>query len=322
MVAVSGNRAIVGHPQAKRAFVFHRDGANWIYQATLTADGQYPPVWEGYFGISASIDGDWAIIGDHGDNNGNTNGTGHGSAHVFHWNGASWNWFQKLTVMPPYQDIPEARFGYSVSISGDKALIGAFGNDEFGNNAGAAYAFHWDEGASSWTQQAKITPSEEQTNSWFGWNVSISGDEAIIGAPFQTYEDNGSTYSAAGVTYLFHWDDVQSIWSERSRVLPNDDDNRAHDRFGHGVAISGNRAVATAYQNDNSNGTKAGAAYPFLLESTGSAPELAVASPAPVCPNQLFDLSTLAVTDANNIGAVLTWEIIRFPFTFSRMKAL
>ena len=43
-------------------------------------------------------------------------------------------------------------FGYSVSISGDYKIVGAFGNDDVGSNSGSAYIFV--RSGTSWSQQA------------------------------------------------------------------------------------------------------------------------------------------------------------------------
>ena len=49
-------------------------------------------------------------------------------------------------------------FGYSVSISGDYAVAGAYANNDAGGNSGSVYAFNLSSG--SWSQQAKLTASD------------------------------------------------------------------------------------------------------------------------------------------------------------------
>ncbi|MCF6279803.1 MAG: FG-GAP repeat protein, partial [Flavobacteriaceae bacterium] len=69
-------------------------------------------------------------------------------------------------------------FGYSVSISGDTAIIGAIYDNV--NNSGSAYIFVRSGGV--WIQQAKLTASDGEGSDRFGISVSISGDTAIVGA--------------------------------------------------------------------------------------------------------------------------------------------
>ncbi len=60
-------------------------------------------------------------------------------------------------------------FGHSVAVSGDTAVVGAFGEDAGGQYAGAAYVFGRDEGgADNWGEVKKLTASDAQAGDWFG----------------------------------------------------------------------------------------------------------------------------------------------------------
>ncbi len=99
---------------------------------------------------------------------------------------------QKLTASDgaAYDD-----FGYSVSISGDYAIIGAYGDDVDGNaNQGSAYVFQ--RSGTSWTQQAKLTAFDGVGGDIFGNSISISGDYAIIGANGDDVDGNTNQGSA------------------------------------------------------------------------------------------------------------------------------
>ena len=73
------------------------------------------------------------------------------------------------------------RFGYSVSISGDRAIVGADREDTGGDNAGAAYVFERDAGG-TWNEVQKLQASDIEAEDFFGESVSISGDRALVGA--------------------------------------------------------------------------------------------------------------------------------------------
>ena len=88
------------------------------------------------------------------------------------------------------------RFGHSVSISGDTAVIGADGDDDAGTQSGSAYVFRYD--GIGWVQQAKLTASDGAARDYFGTAVSISGDTAVIGAE---RDDDAGTHS--GSAYVF-----------------------------------------------------------------------------------------------------------------------
>ena len=88
------------------------------------------------------------------------------------------------------------RFGFSVSISGDRAIVGALFEDTGGINAGAAYIFERD-GSGNWNEVAKVQASDKEAGDFFGISVSISGDRAIVGAD---REDTGGFF--AGAAYV------------------------------------------------------------------------------------------------------------------------
>ena len=87
-------------------------------------------------------------------------------------------------------------FGYSVSVSGDTALVGADLDDDNGANSGSAYVFQRSGGV--WSQQAKLAASDGAAFDWFGVSVSVSGDTALVGASLD--DDKGS---GSGSAYVY-----------------------------------------------------------------------------------------------------------------------
>ena len=105
----------------------------------------------------------------------------------------NWTEIQKLLA----SDNPEYdRFGYSVSLDGDTALIGAPYDDDNGELSGSAYVFT--RIGTTWTQQAKLLSSDNPEYDRFGFSVSLDGDTALIGAPYDV--DNGDL---SGSAYIF-----------------------------------------------------------------------------------------------------------------------
>ncbi len=91
-------------------------------------------------------------------------------------------------------------FGQSVAISGDRALVGAVGEDTGASAAGATYFFERD-GSGTWSEVAKVQASDIQAFSSFGGSVAISGDRALVGAIGE-----GTGGSLAGAAYFFERD--------------------------------------------------------------------------------------------------------------------
>ncbi len=119
-------------------------------------------------------------------------------------------------------------FGISVAISGDYALVGAYGDDVGANsNQGSAYVFV--RSGSSWTQQAKLTASDGVSGDRLGISVALSGDHASVGA----YEDDIGANNDQGSAYLFKR--TGTSWSLVRAVTDN---SPANTNNGQGVGIS------------------------------------------------------------------------------------
>ena len=248
-VAISGDYAIVGAYQnddnggaSGSAYIFTRSGANWSEQAKLLPNDGTNNDW---FGESVAISGDYAIVGA---NQNDDKGTNSGSAYVFIRSNTSWSEQAKLL---PNDGATGDNFGISVAISGDYAIVGAYGNADNGENSGSAYIFT--RSGTNWSEQAKLLPNDGAAGDRFGYSVAISGDYAIVGAYLN--DDNGSN---SGSAYIFARSGVN--WSEQAKLLPND--GAAGDRFGFSVSISGDYAVVGASQNTD-HGANSGSAYIF-----------------------------------------------------------
>jgi hypothetical protein len=205
--------------------------------------------------VAISADGNYAIVGARYEDTGGSNA---GAAYIFTRSGSTWSQQQKITASDAQAD---DYFGYSVSINSDAtyAIVGAYGEDTGGTDAGAAYIFT--RSGSTWTQQQKIVSSDIQEGDYFGFSVSINSDAtyAICGAE---YEDTGG--SNAGAAYVFTRSG--STWTQQAKITASD--AQASDFFGYSVSINSDAtyAIVGARQEDGGAGdplTDAGAAYVF-----------------------------------------------------------
>jgi hypothetical protein len=246
-VSISSDYAVVGADgdddkgsNSGSAYIFNRSGETWSQQQKLIAsDGAASDV----FGNSVSISVDFAIVGAYQDDD---KGSNSGSAYIFKRDGTSWSQQAKMTASDGAAD---DYFGYSVSISGDLAIIGA--TQYFTSGTGKAYIFKRD--GTNWSEQAKMTASDGTTGDSFGWSVSISGDLAIVGAPS---DDDQGDYS--GSAYIFKRNGTS--WIEQQKLIASD--GAAIDLFGWYVSISGNLAIVGAKYDDD-KGDESGSAYIF-----------------------------------------------------------
>lgn len=144
-------------------------------------------------------------------------------------------------------------FGYSVSISENTIVVGAFLNDDEGEDAGAAYVYQ--RNAGKWTQRAQLTASDAQEDSWFGYSVSISGDAIAVGAPL---DSDGGRFS--GSVYIFRRNGTS--WNEEAKLSASD--AAAGDLFGFSVSINGDAFITGAPEDDIDSGS----AYIFRVNGT------------------------------------------------------
>ncbi len=246
-VSLSSDRVLVGAPfdddngiSSGSAYVFDYDGMSWSQSAKLLAgDGEATD----YFGYSVSLSGNRVLVGAYGDDD---NGSSIGSAYVYDFDGMNWNQSSKLTAG---DGAATDWFGYSVSLSDDRALVGAYLDDDNGTDSGSAYVYDYD--GMSWSQSAKLVAGDGATNDSFGYSVSLSGDRALVGARWD--DDNGSD---SGSAYVFDYDGMS--WSQSTKLTAND--GAPYDYYGWSVILSDDRALVGAIYDDD-NGGNSGSAY-------------------------------------------------------------
>ena len=187
-------------------------------------------------GLSVSVSGDTALVGAPGKNYRT------GAAYVFVRSGTTWS--QQATLLAS-DGAKDDAFGWSVSLSGDTAVVGAYGKNR---STGAAYVFV--RSGATWFQQATLLASDGAAGDTFGCSVSVSGDTTVVGAAWS---------SDTGAAYVF----VRSgtTWTQQATLMASD--GAAGDSFGCSVSI----AQDTAVVGTDSSFT-AGAAYVFVRGGT------------------------------------------------------
>ncbi len=252
-VSLDGNTALIGAyfdddngNASGSAYVFTRTGNTWTQQAKLIAsDGAV----QDRFGISVALDGDTALIGAHG-NNGYK-----GAAYVFTRTGNTWT--QQTKLIASDGAAPDC-FGWRVALSGDTALIGSPQDNDNGLYSGSAYVFT--RTGTTWTQQAKLIVSDGAVNDCFSWSVSLSGDTALIGSPFDDDQggDSGSAYvfTRSGTT-----------WTQQAKLLRSD--GGSGEGFSqYAVSLDGDTAIIGCWYDNTINGTWCGSAYMYTRTGT------------------------------------------------------
>ena len=237
-VAVSGNTAVIGaHGDASyigSAYVFDITTGQNLFKL-LASDGAQADA----FGYSVAISGSTAVIGAYLDDD---NGPESGSAYVFDTTTG-----QQLFKLLPTDGAADDKFGNSVAISGNIAVIGSELDDDNGFNSGSVYVFDTTTGQ----QLFKLLPTDGAEGDNFGYSVALNDNTAVIGS--HRDDDNGSD---SGSAYVFDITTGHQLF----KLLASD--GSVADSFGSSVAVNGNTAAIGAFRNGD-NGYQSGSAYLF-----------------------------------------------------------
>jgi uncharacterized repeat protein (TIGR01451 family) len=196
-VALDGDTVVVGAPGdnpsgggSGSVYVFVRAGATWTQQQKLVApDASTLDA----FGAAVSLSADTAVVGAP---NGDGPSADQGSAYVFVRSGTTWNPQQELLAS---DGVAGGEFGFSVSVSGDTALVGARSGDApAAPQSGAAYAYV--RSGTAWTEQPKLVAPDAATGDAFGFSIALDGDQAAVGAPAD--DTGGGTDSGSAHAFL------------------------------------------------------------------------------------------------------------------------
>ena len=241
-------------------YVYDRNqggGNAWGQVAKVVASDGSANEW---FGYSVSVDGDTLVVGTPFDED--TPPTS-GSAFVYQRDyGGPGSWGQVTKITPSDGETGDY-FGYEVSISGDNAVVGAWGDDDIGETSGAAYLFHRDEGGlDAWGQLAKLKGTSGAAWDYFGASVAINADIVAVGAP-----GRDSDFLDSGSVELF--EPVGGVWSPTGLIACPPVFVADREAFGNAVSLNGNTAIVGAHHDDD-NGENSGSAYVFRRDEGGT----------------------------------------------------
>ncbi|MCH7797135.1 MAG: hypothetical protein IID28_01655 [Planctomycetes bacterium] len=251
--ARDGNVLIVGAPvddengyASGSAYVYEFDpvGLVWTEQQNLLA-GNLQPL--DLFGWRVALDGDIAVISAPGDNE---NGEGSGAAYVWRYDTNTSQWLEEAKLTASDGALSD-RFGSSVAVSGDVIVVGAWFDDDSGDQSGSAYIFRYDAGSDQWLEQTKVLASNGQAGDRFGSSAVARGDTVIVGA--QSESPGGQ----AGAAYVYRFDGVSWNADGAIAAFPA----AAGDLFGTSMSIDGDTLIV---------GAEAGTGAAFVFREIGS----------------------------------------------------
>jgi hypothetical protein len=245
--ALSGHVAVVGSSSGA-VNVYRFNGLHWQEEAQLTASNGATA---NGFGYAVAISGDVIAVGENDGNWSSIDDNRYpdaGFVYIYRFNGSSWMEEAKLTA-----GAGAYGFGSTVSINGNLAIVGAWGIDGSADDTGMAYVYRFR--GSQWQEEAQLTPEDATEGDRFGRAIAVSGDVAIVGAPYddESVENSGSAY-------IFRYDG--SSWHQETKLSFE----FAGAYFGSAVAVVQEVAIVGAPFNDDNDyetGNEPGAAYVY-----------------------------------------------------------
>lgn len=201
----------------------------WEKEQKLTASNG---VEEDHFGSSVSVSNNVILVGAFlSDVQGNISG----AAYVYRYDAGAALWLEEQMLVPVDLEA-EDQLGKQVSIFNDFAILGANGNDDLGNGAGAAYIYKYNPTTLLWEEKQKIVAHDGSSGDGFGARVSISSNTVFVGAP---NDDDSADY--AGSAYAFRYDANAKMWIEEGKFLP--DNPVEFGSYGASVSVSGDMGI-------------------------------------------------------------------------------
>ena len=200
-VAIDGDTIAVGAINRKTTgsvYVFTYDGSEWGQEAELFANDLGA---SDKFGSSVALEGDTLVVGTPYQDGVASNT---GAAYVFRRNGTTWDEQAKLIGSALSAG---ARFGNTVALRGNTAVVGASKNDIFDadniamKGAGSAYIFRSE--GDGWNEKEKLIAPDADAGDEFGCAVATSGDLVVVGAHRHDVDLNGDLQLEAGSVYVF-----------------------------------------------------------------------------------------------------------------------
>lgn len=175
-----------------------------------------------------------------------------GEAYVYRRSGSSWVDEQRLEPLDPEAD---THFGTSVAIDGDTIAVGRLFDHDGLAKSGAVHIF--ERSGNTWSETAKLKPSDLVFVGWFGAELDLAGDTLIVGAP---RDDEFGTSS--GAVYVF--ERSGGVWTEMAKLTAPD------AALGHGFTFGGSLdldldagRLLVGARVDGEAAHQAGAAYVF-----------------------------------------------------------
>jgi hypothetical protein len=252
-LSIYGDYAIIGANRDHNGTAIEQGSATVIKKNPVTGVWEFQqkitnivPTTGDNFGFAVNIFNEYAIIGADADDD--AVALDQGTATIYKRNATTGIWeFQQMLVdsEPALSD----RFGISVAINGNYAIVGTYLDDDLGGaNQGSASIFKRNPNTNTWTFQQKLFNTNPSSAENFGISVTISDAYAIVGANL----DDGISGIDQGSATIYR--KVGNFWQKLQFLT--DPAGNAGDFFANRVVLDPitNRFAICANRSANNKG--------------------------------------------------------------------
>jgi len=239
------------------------------------------------FGYSVDIQYPYIVIGSPYDD---TNESDSGAVYLFKIESDS-N-ITQLAKIKGSSIAQDDHFGYSVSLDGNYVVVGAPGDNEGEDDAGAFYLFKIID--TTFQELQKVQASSRGLNDNFGSSVALSQDYIAVGSP-----NNDNIADDAGMAYLFKRESDTNVTQLDSFSNANEADN-----FGNSIDIDHNLILVGALKDDT-KANNSGAAYVYKI-SDDKAVKVKKLTPSNLKSGDYFGSSVAVCGTKMVVGAYLS----------------
>ena len=245
---------IVGSPGFRnstgKVYAFTGSINDWTFMNSFTSSLWNDDVYGANFGYSVALNGDTLLIGSPGHN------SDRGAVYVFLRYKNKMGFLASQSIYGPIGLKNGDKFGFSVALSGNRAVICAPYHDDFvqsgtinsdtdqiKDNVGACYIYERPSVFEPFHVVEKLQPTNLEKNNRFGQSVAMAGNKIVVGQVEQ-YRGTIKAISKAirGKAHIFTLNN--SVWTELAYLYPHFP--QQHDLYGTSVAMNNNVAVIGA----------------------------------------------------------------------------
>mmetsp|Transcript_342 Transcript_342/g.332 ORF Transcript_342/g.332 Transcript_342/m.332 type:complete len:780 (-) Transcript_342:78-2417(-) len=257
------------HTAAVGAYAEGSGGSAYVFQLENTKGGsglrwnsvgnvQTGDDTDDYFAYAVALNNDTLYVGAYKSDLASNSA---GAVYVFNDDGSGLQ-YKQTDLLTSFTPSSNEFFGFALSSDGDFVLVGAYGNNDKGTDAGIVYAFQKSTSSTSYSNFARLYASDASDYDAFGSAVDFSGNDAVIGA-----HGDETRGTASGSAYVFSFNLGSRAWTEEAKLIGSE--VSAHDYFGYSVAIHDGLVLVGAYHGDGKV-ESSGIVYVFMKSSLKS----------------------------------------------------